>query len=179
MVHSRLKLCCLGLSYLDKSRVAGTELFALDVDLAIQLLSALDGRQIYPKPSEKSKEEMFEEATGNLESKVIPDGLYYLSKKIKRFDNKTVNSTMRVKNGSITVLKGSDFCPVDGTGCHSSISDRRKKAKTKDNKLKKDEHFNSVSLAAAFIIGTSSNGWLEWKTEDGKVIDKFRKKDVE
>lgn len=157
----------------DKSRVAGTELFALDVNLAMQLLAALDGKQIYPEPSEKSKEEVFEEATGNVENKVIPDGIYYLSKKIKRYDNKTVNATMKVKNGSITVLKGSDICPIEGAG--NKTLKKRSSAKIKDNKLQKDETFKSVSMAAAFVVGAACNGWLDWKTEDGKVIDTFRK----
>ena len=156
----------------DKSRVAGTELFALDVNLAIQLLSALDGKQIYPEPTEKTKDQVFEEATGNIENKLIPDGLYYLTKKIKRYDNKTVKATIQVKNGKIVLLKGSDICPIIGAGF--KMDNRRSAAKIKDNKLLKDENFNSVSMAAAFVSGAAANGWHEWKTESGESIDKFR-----
>ena len=36
-------------SLFDKSRLQNSELFALDIDMAIQLLSSFDGRQVYPK----------------------------------------------------------------------------------------------------------------------------------
>ena len=63
----------------SKSRVVNTELFALDVDLVVQLLSSFDGGQVYPETL--SKEEMFDEATEKRQVKgdwsKIPDGLYY------------------------------------------------------------------------------------------------------
>jgi len=43
----------------SKSRIVGTELFALDIEVAKSLLSSLDGKQIYPK--DKSKKEVFKE----------------------------------------------------------------------------------------------------------------------
>lgn len=49
-----------------KSQVSNTELFSVDLDLAIQLLSAFDGNIVYPK---QSKEELFDEATNSLEAK--------------------------------------------------------------------------------------------------------------
>ena len=62
----------------SKSRVVNTELFALDVDLVVQLLSSFDGVQVYPETL--SKEEMFDEATEKRQVKgdwsKIPDGLY-------------------------------------------------------------------------------------------------------
>lgn len=45
----------------SKNRIAGTELFALDIEFAKSLLSSLDGKQIYPK--DKSKKEVFIEST--------------------------------------------------------------------------------------------------------------------
>ena len=47
----------------EKSRVADTELFAVDVNIARQLLSSFDGKVIYPK--DETKEEIFEEAANN------------------------------------------------------------------------------------------------------------------
>lgn len=49
-----------------KSQVGDTELFSVDLELAIQLLSAFDGKIIYP---EQPKEEIFDEATIALEEK--------------------------------------------------------------------------------------------------------------
>lgn len=44
----------------SKSQVPGTELFALDVNLVIQLLSSLEGKVVYPKT--ETKEDIFDEA---------------------------------------------------------------------------------------------------------------------
>lgn len=38
----------------------------------------------------------------------------------------------------------------------------------------KDYVFNSPSQASKFILGMSSNGWLDWKTSDGKLLNDFR-----
>ena len=42
----------------DKSRVGNTELFSLDLDKIIQLLSSLSGKQVYPK--NETKQDIFE-----------------------------------------------------------------------------------------------------------------------
>lgn len=46
----------------SKARVPGSELFALDINLAIELLASFEGRQIYPKSSTESKREVFDDA---------------------------------------------------------------------------------------------------------------------
>lgn len=69
----------------SKSRVPNTELFAIDIDLVVQLLSSFDGEQIYPKTM--SKEASFDMATKERAIKSdwarIPDGEYYLSENKK------------------------------------------------------------------------------------------------
>lgn len=45
----------------SKARVPGSELFALDIDLVIQLLASFDGRQVYPEA--ETREESFDQAT--------------------------------------------------------------------------------------------------------------------
>ena len=160
----------------EKSRVPNTELFAMDINLAMQLLLAFEGRQVYPKSSQVSKEELFEEATGVIESRAIPDGEYYLDKKIKRLNNKTISAVMRVENGHITVLKGSQISSVEGVGIRPYIIRKRNTAKIKDGILQKNEEFSSVSNASSFVTGAASNGWLDWKiTKNGKEsIDTYR-----
>ena len=75
-------------SLFEKSRVQNSELFALDVDLVIQLLSSFDGTQIYPQ--NESKEQTFSTATTNRLDKenraLIPDGIYYLEEQQKDFE---------------------------------------------------------------------------------------------
>ena len=50
----------------SKSNVQGTELFAIDKGLVIQLLSSFDGKQVYPK--DISKEEVFDIATDEVDT---------------------------------------------------------------------------------------------------------------
>lgn len=51
----------------SKSRISDSELFSVDIDLAKQLLSAFDGKIIYPN---ENKEEIFIQATDAFEEKV-------------------------------------------------------------------------------------------------------------
>ena len=88
----------------EKSRVSDTELFALDVTIAVKLLSSFDGKVVFPKT--ETKEEVFEEAVESGQSKSIPDGIYHFKKK-KKSDNKMVNAIARIVNGKWTLLKGS------------------------------------------------------------------------
>ena len=53
-------------SIFSKSRLGDTELFSLDIDLAKQLLSAFDGKIIYPK---ETREEIFTNASEAVEEK--------------------------------------------------------------------------------------------------------------
>lgn len=156
----------------SKSRVPDTELFALDVDLVIQLLSSLDGRQIYPQ--EKTKEEVFDEAVKEREIKAdtgsIPDGEYFLKRKVKGFGE--TEGKAIVKDGVFTVLKGS-LCAPTLTGFVPEI---RKSAKIENNILMEDINCSSPSSAGWIVIGRSNNGWTEWKDKYGQVIDVYRKK---
>lgn len=88
----------------EKSRVADTELFSVDVNIAKQLLSSFDGTVIFPK--DESKEAIFEEAADNSKSLLIPDGTYTFERK-KKSDNKIVKATAIIRNGNWKILKGS------------------------------------------------------------------------
>jgi len=44
-------------------------------------------------------------------------------------------------------------------------------------KFTSDHIFSSPSAAAAAILARSANGWIEWKSKDGKTLhDLYRKK---
>lgn len=62
-----------------KSRVADTELFAVDVNVVMQLLSSFEGNVVFPVS--ESKQEIFAAATENITSGIIPNGIYYFSRK--------------------------------------------------------------------------------------------------
>ena len=157
----------------SKSRIASTELFALDIEIAKSLLASLDGKQIYPK--DKSKKEVFKEATEEIQLKTeggfVPDGEYVLNRNIKGFGK--VNGKAIVKDGVFTVLKGS-FCGNTGKGYVPSI---RRNAKIKDNILQEDIVCMNPSSAGWIVIGKSNNGWVEWKDLQGNIIEKYRYKE--
>lgn len=157
----------------SKSRILGTELFALDIEVAKSLLSSLDGKQIYPK--DKSKKEVFKESTEEIILKTevgfVPDGEYVLNRKIKGFGK--VNGKAIVKDGVFTVRKGS-LCGNTGKGYIPSI---RRNAKIKDNILQEDIVCINPSSAGWIVIGKSNNGWVEWKDLQGNSIEKYRDKE--
>ena len=161
----------------EKSQLSDTELFALDEDIAIQLLSSFDGKQIYPKNI--SKEAVFDQATEAADSKTcIPDGEYQMTRKIKRW-GKSVKGTMRVENGKIKVLKGSICCPIIQNAEDSTLfgtTAKRAEVEIVDNVLQEDVEFNSVSMAAQFLTYATENGWHVWKDTNGNQIDIYRNK---
>ena len=155
----------------SKSKVPNTELFALDIDLVIQLLSSFEGRQIYPK--EKTKEEVFDEAVkesaAKLKTGCIPDGLYYMTRNVKEFGE--VKGKAFVKDGVFTVLKGS-IC-ADSTNEYALKI--RSTAKIENGILTENYVCKSPSTASSLLIGKSSNGWTTWVDESGRNISRFRK----
>lgn len=154
----------------SKSRIVGTELFALDIEVAKSLLSSLDGKQIYPK--DKSKKEVFKESTEEIKLKTeggfVPDGEYVLNRNIKGFGK--VNGKAIAKDGVFTVLRGS-VCGNTGKGYIPSI---RKNAKIEDNILQENIVCMNPSSAGWIVIGKSNNGWREWKDSNGNSIEKYR-----
>jgi len=156
----------------SKSRVPNTELFALDIDLVVQLMSSLDGTKIYPE--KESKEEVFRKATRDRNIKdnwdKIPDGRYYLSENKKGFGK--IEATMRVEDGLFIVEKGSICAPTKA----SWIPEVRKTAVIKNNILQEDVECNSPSTAGWVPMGASNNGWAIWKNKDGEAIDIYRSK---
>lgn len=155
----------------SKSRFPNTELFALDIDLVIQLLSSFDGKQIYPET--QTKEETFEEATKERQVKkdlgCIPNGKYYLSQYRNNFGN--VTATMNVLDGVFTVLKGSTCAPLEG---EVWIPESRRIAQIENNILMDNVACNSPSTAGWIPLGKANNGWLVWKNKKGEPIDIYR-----
>jgi hypothetical protein len=65
------------------------------------------------------------------------------------------------KDNIFILLKGSKIKSQDG-----------QIIETPDDKI-----FNSPSAASGYVVNNASNGWMEWKSEDGKTLDEvFRKK---
>ena len=157
----------------SKSQVPNSELFALDADLVVQLLSSFEGRQVYPEPKEISKEKVFETATAEHQVKAdwgrIPDGEYYLSQIVK---GQKVTATMCVEDGTFIVKKGSICVPPKEGWIPTAL----KNAPIKDNVLQEDVSTNSPSTAGWIVLGHANNGWVIWKDKGGNPIDTYRKK---
>ena len=150
----------------DRSRVQNTELFAVNVEIVVKLMSALEGKQIYPSDADQTKREVFLEASENLESTMIPDGMYYLSC-TPRTLGKEIKATMRHQDDKFIVLAESDICPETSNDVPNTFFERRRTADIQDNILKKDEEFNSASYASMFVIGRRDNGLTTWKDSNG------------
>ena len=160
-------------SLFDKSRLQNSELFAVDVDLVIQLLSSFEGKQVYPE--DETKDQIFVDATEKRELKAdantIPDGIYYMEVNRNGFGN--IKAQMRVESGRFIVLKGSICAPTN----QSKIPEARRLAIINNNILTEDIECDSPSTAGWIPLGKPNNGWTVWKTSDGKPIDIFRRND--
>lgn len=158
-----------------KSRVADTELFATDVELVIQLLSSFDGEQVFP--DEISKDQVFNDAVNqdkdDQRNQEIPDGVYYLTRKIKR-DGIETSCRLKAQNGRYVVLAGGQAAITETNSVPLSISAQRSDYIDGNGIVTENVSFGSVSLAADFVVGGSTDGWVHWKSEDGKTIDSFR-----
>ncbi len=156
----------------SKSRVENSELFAVDVDLVVQLLASFEGKQVYPTII--SKDEVFSVASAEHQDKadraLIPDGDYFLDRTVKDFGN--ISATMRVRDGIFTVLKGCKCLPVKGDWAPEA----RRDAQIKDNILLQDVSTSSPSTAGWIVLGFANNGWHTWKDKNGNLIDTYRKK---
>ena len=163
----------------EKSRVADTELFSVDVNIARQLLSSFDGTVIYPK--DESKKTIFEQAAENSKSMLIPDGEYKFKRK-KKSDNKTVEATAVIRNGNWTIKSGSILGMNEGPGVPQIVKDFRKTMVIDMNgKLLEDANLGvcTPTFAGIVVLNQSNNGWAEWHTLTEKPIDIYRIKNQE
>lgn len=92
---------------------------------------------------------------------VVDDEIFMLSRKIKALD-KTINAKMKRTPTGFKVLAGSEISPLE-ENLSAPLKKLRHSAKIENGTLREDLEFKSASTAAAFIIGNSANGQLEWK----------------
>ena len=162
----------------EKSRLSDTELFAIDVNIVIQLLSSFDGNMIYP--ISETKDEVFDQAADDSTGKLIPDGKYTFRRKKKSDDNKMVKATAVIQNGSWTLLKGSILGMTENAG----VSKKARKIRLdmpidETGKLLEDFCLGecSPSFAGSVVMNASNDGWIEWKNKDGNPVDTYRVKE--
>lgn len=104
----------------------------------------------------------------------VPDGIYHMARKLKRWNNKVAKGKMQVVNGKYILLKGSDVCPNEGKGLFDAVRIKRESANIVDDVLQEDIVFASPTGPAVFVLGCSANGWTTWKTDKEEPIDIYR-----
>ena len=164
----------------SRSCVPDTELFALDADLVIQLLSSFEGKQVFPVV--ETKEQVFKNASTeraeHVDSALVPDGTYYMSRRLKK-DGLVCEAEMDVVDGEFIIRKGQQVSVKDGIGLNPNVAEIRRAAIDQDGIVLNDVTFRTPSAAGSFVTGASCNGWSTWKigkTPKSRTIDKFRRK---
>lgn len=156
-----------------KARVPGSELFALNIDLAVELLSSFEGRQIFPKTDQESKQQVFDAAAREHREftavQRIPDGVYFLTRK-----RPPLNVEMTVEDGALTIRAGQRVAVDDSDSIGDHVRALRHDNIDPHGVVLNDVRFSSPSQAGAFATGHASNGWAQWKTKEGNPIDQFR-----
>lgn len=164
----------------SRSRVPNSELFALDVDLVVQLLSSFEGKQVYPAPKTQTKAKVFQTATTAVQSNqhqgLVPDGTYFMARKNKA-TGKVQKAQMNVVGGKFVVPAGTVVTLQEGAGLSAGVKQLRDLYVDDNGVSTEDVEFSSPSSAGSFVIGASCNGWDTWKTTDGKPISTFRQGD--
>lgn len=151
-------------------RIHNTNLFVVDADMITQLLSMLNGEQVFPgTPSEVeilrnsvSIDRNRKENWGK-----VPTGMYYLSENRRLLGH--IEAKMHVKEGLFIVKAGSECFPVIG------ITPRaRDKAIIDEGILQEDVVCHSPTAAATVVMGRKINGWKVWKTINDLPINIYR-----
>lgn len=160
----------------EKSQVHDTELFAVDINIIIQLLSSFEGTMVYPKSEDK--EELFVKATENTTSHLIPDGTYVFDRR-KKSDNARVTAKANVTNGCWCILKGARFGINEDAGIPQKARDLRATLPIDSNGVLLDDvnlGMCTPSFAGSLVINQTCDGWVAWKTLEGKPLDIYRTK---
>ena len=105
-----------------------------------------------------------------------------------------INTLHTTRNGTLAfgVYDGENFEVLENSEvdmsrkCHSSTMERQRQTALANGdivcidgkcKLTVSVSFTSPRSAAMFVLGGSTNGWIEWKDKDGKTLNElFRQK---
>lgn len=96
-----------------------------------------------------------------------------LSRKIKR-SQRNIEAYCKRTNEGFVVLAGSQIEEADSGSIPDVIKELRERCKQnneiKDGVLTRNYLFKSPSYAASFVLGMTTNGKVDWKTEDGTSL---------
>lgn len=96
-----------------------------------------------------------------------------LSRKIKR-SQRNIEAYCKRTNEGFVVLAGSQIEETDSGSIPDVIKELKERCKQnneiKDGVLTRNYLFKSPSYAASFVLGMTTNGKVDWKTEDGTSL---------
>lgn len=162
----------------EKSRVGNTELFSIDKNKVIQLLSSFEGKIVYP--IQENKDEIFEQATEKIQNELLPNGEYTYTCNTKTL--KGCKGVLVVLDGKIFLQKGAVIGELTKDAVNHQTRQWVRKRKTLNlvgNILQEQTECSSVSEASNLVSGHFTNGWECWKDKNGNIIDIYRNKNKE
>lgn len=99
--------------------------------------------------------------------------ILYLSRKMRK-TNLQIEAKCKQTNEGFVVFKGSMISTDDMKAVPKTIKKLRdelvENKKIEQGILKENQLFSSASYAAAFVLGTSTNGLIDWKNKEGKTL---------
>jgi len=99
----------------------------------------------------------------------------------------SVNARGMYTEEGFVVLKGSVGRGMRGQSIAGTLAGRERQRLIESGALgtegetlifQRDQLFRSPSLAASVILARSSNGWIEWKTQDGRTLDTVKRQNT-
>lgn len=167
---------CLIQQIFSKSRVDTSDLYAVDVNIAVQFLSSMEGEVVFPDKGKK--ETIFIAATERYQASLIPDGEYTFIHK-KTSDDKFVIAKARIKDGVWTLLKGSSLGKTESKGIPKGIRLIRDNMKLdKNGNLAEDIELGRTTprFAATVVLNTAVDGWSMWFDQNKQPVEVYRHK---
>ena len=132
-----------------------------------------EGNKVYRYAKEEKKDHLIFDFGLNVgESFTANDGSIWIA------DSSEEEAKVGNNTGKMIVLKGSIFASVVSSSfkAHATRNMAIKKSERMPSGyycLLEDFSFDSPSAASQVMCGASSNGWIAWKTENGKTLKEY------
>ena len=98
----------------------------------------------------------------------------FFMKKNTKYSTRPVDAHMSLLDGKYVVLAGSIVADGNSEYLLESVKQKRLDSPIVDGELLVDVAFSSPSSAAMFALGTSADGWVEWKDKDRLPLQQYR-----
>lgn len=107
--------------------------------------------------------------------------MLYLSRKSRK-SNRPIKAKCKRTDEGFVVLKDSMIETIDSAAIPKAIKELRNKCikneEIIDGRISKNYLFKSPSYAAAFVLGVTTNGRIQWKTEQGITLKELEENEM-